>query len=328
VTARDLVIALSGGVGGAKLALGLSRILDPADLLIVANTADDFEHLGLYVSPDVDTLMYTLGGLENPETGWGQGGETWSFMDMLARLGGETWFKLGDRDLAVHVERTRRLRRGETLSGITEDFCRRLGVRHRIVPMTDDKVRARLRTTEGWIDFQDYFVRRQCRPEVRDIEFEGAARARPHPDIMMGLRSERLRAVVICPSNPFISVEPILALPGLRSALESCSAPVVAVSPIIGGRAVKGPTAKMMRELGLMPGAAAVAQRYGALLDGYVLDHEDATEASRLGLPVTVTETLMTSLADRERLARTVLDSAEAIWSRGGVRRGRRERHG
>ena len=319
---RDLVIALSGGVGGAKLALGLSRILDPEGLLVVANTADDFEHLGLHVSPDVDTLMYTLGGLENPETGWGQRGETWSFMDMLARLGGETWFRLGDRDLAVHVERTRRLSRGETLSDVTADFCRRIGVRHRIVPMTDDRVRTRLHTAEGWIDFQDYFVRRQCRPDVHDIAFEGAARARPHPDIMTALRSERLRAVVICPSNPFISVEPILALPGLRSALESCSAPVVAVSPIIGGRAVKGPTAKMMRELGLTPSAAAVAQRYGALLDGYILDHEDAAEAGRLGPHATVAKTLMTSLADREMLARTVLDAADAIRSRGTVRRG------
>jgi LPPG:FO 2-phospho-L-lactate transferase len=322
---RDLVIALSGGVGGAKLALGLSRILDPEDLLVVANTADDFEHLGLHVSPDVDTLMYALAGLDNPETGWGQRGETWSFMDMLARLGGETWFKLGDRDLAVHVERTRRLARGEALSEVTADFCRRLGVRHRIVPMTDDRVRTRLRTPEGWLDFQDYFVRRQCRPEVSEIEFQGAARARPHPDIVKALGAERLRAVVICPSNPFISVEPILAVPGLRSALAACPAPVVAVSPVIGGRAVKGPTAKMMSELGMTPGAAAVARRYGALLDGYVLDRRDAAEAGALAPHVTVADILMTSLADRERLARKVLDAADAVRSRGTVGKGRRE---
>jgi LPPG:FO 2-phospho-L-lactate transferase len=308
-----LVLALSGGVGGAKLALGLSRVLPAEELLIVANTGDDFEHLGLSISPDIDTLMYTLAGLSNPELGWGRRDETWSFMATLADLGGETWFRLGDRDLAVHVERTRRLQLGEKLSVITADFCRRLGVGPGVLPMSDDRVRTRVLTEPGWIDFQDYFVRQQCRPVVRELAFDGAAAAQAHPEFLAALHSDRLRAVVICPSNPFISVEPILALPLVRAALAACRAPVVAVSPIIGGRAVKGPTAKMMAELGLTPSAAEVARRYGDLLDGYVIDHEDAADAAGLGARVTVAHTLMTSLADREALARVVLEAADAI---------------
>ncbi|MEJ1975209.1 MAG: 2-phospho-L-lactate transferase CofD family protein [Acetobacteraceae bacterium] len=212
-------MALSGGIGGAKLALGLSRVLPPEDLLVIANTGDDFEHLGLSISPDIDTLMYVLAGLDNPVTGWGRRDETWSFMETIGSLGGEDWFRLGDRDLATHVERTRRLRGGETLSQVTADFCRRLGIAARVLPMTDDRVRTRLRSDAGWIDFQDYFVRQQCRPVVHEIAFDGAADARPQPDFLAALRSGQVRAVVICPSNPFISVEPILAVPGLRAAL-------------------------------------------------------------------------------------------------------------
>src|SRR5579864_702129 len=293
---RDLVVALSGGIGGAKLALGLSRIVEPRNLIVVANIGDDFEHLGLHISPDADTLMYTLAGLDNAKFGWGRRDETWSFMEAFAALGGEDWFRLGDRDLAVHVERTRRLKASETLSAIIADFCRRLGVGPRLVPATDDRLRTRLRTDEGWLDFQDYFVRLQCRPVVRELAFEGAEDARPHPDLLAALRDERLQAVVICPSNPFISVEPILAVPGMRQALSASPAPVIAVSPIIGGRAVKGPTAKMMAELGIEPSAFAVARHYGDLLDGYVVDHADADEVSNLDLHVTAAPTLMTSL--------------------------------
>ena len=296
---RDLVVALSGGIGGAKLALGLSRILAPDNLIVVANVGDDFEHLGLHVSPDSDTLMYALAGLDNTKLGWGRRDETWSFMETLSALGGEDWFRLGDRDLAVHVERTRRLEAGEPLSAITADFCRRLGVAPRVVPATDDRLRTRLRTDEGWLDFQDYFVRLQCRPQVRELAFDGAQDARPQPDLMAALSDERLRAVVVCPSNPFISVEPILAVRGMREALARCGAPVVAVSPIIGGRAVKGPTAKMMIELGMIPGAAAVAARYGDLIDGYVMDVEDAGEAAQVAAKVTLAPTLMTSLAEK-----------------------------
>jgi len=308
-----LVVALSGGVGGAKLALGLARVLPAEELLIVANTGDDFEHLGLSISPDLDTLMYALAGVDNPETGWGRRGETWSFMEALAELGGETWFRLGDRDLATHVERTRRLRAGETLSQVTATLCRRLGVGPRLLPMSDDRVRTRVDTDEGWLDFQDWFVRRQCRPVVRALAFDGAPAARPQPEVMAALQGGGLRAVVICPSNPLISVEPILAVPGLREAIHSCGAPVVAVSPIIGGEAVKGPTAKMLREFGILPSAAAVARRYGDLLDGYVMDEVDAAEAPAVGVPVTLARTRMVTLEDREALARTVLAAADAL---------------
>jgi LPPG:FO 2-phospho-L-lactate transferase len=236
-------------------------------------------------------------------------------METLTALGGEDWFRLGDRDLAVHVERTRRLRRSETLSAITADFCRRLGVGPRVLPATDHPVRTRLRTDKGWLDFQDYFVRLQCRPVVLELAFKGAEDARPHPDLLGALRDERLRAVIICPSNPFISVEPILAVAGMRQALSACAAPVVAVSPIIGGRAVKGPTAKMMTELGITPSAAAVAKRYGDLLDGYVMDIGDAEEVAHVSSRVTLAPTLMTNLAEREQLARVVLEAADALAS-------------
>jgi LPPG:FO 2-phospho-L-lactate transferase len=310
---RDLVVALSGGIGGAKLALGLSRIVTPDNLIIVANVGDDFEHLGLHISPDADTLMYTLAGLDNARLGWGRQDETWAFMETLSALGGADWFRLGDRDLAVHVERTRRLRHGESLSAITGDFCRRLGVGPRVLPATDDRLRTRLRTDEGWLDFQDYFVRLQCRPVVRELAFDGAADARPHQDLLAALGDERLRAVIICPSNPFISVEPILAVPGIREALSGCAAPVIAVSPIIGGLAVKGPTAKMMTELGMIPSAAAVAKRYGEVLDGYVMDTGDEQEAAQVRPKVTLAPTLMTTLAEREQLARVVLEAADAL---------------
>ena len=304
---QGFVLALSGGIGGAKLALGLYRILPPGALTVVANTGDDFEHLGLAVSPDLDTLLYTLAGVDNPETGWGRRGETWTFMAALERLGGETWFKLGDGDLATHVERTRRLAAGESLSRITDDFRRRLGISARLLPMTDDRVRTRLLTPEGWLDFQDYFVGRQCVPPVVEIAFAGAKTARPHPDFLAALANQNLRMVVICPSNPFISIDPILSLPGMREALRSSRAPVVAVSPIIGGKAVKGPTAKMMAELGLPVGAAAVAHHYGDLLDHYVIDEADIAAADNLHLPFTSARTLMETLADREALARAVL---------------------
>lgn len=305
------VLALSGGVGGAKLALGLSRVLPAEELVIVANTGDDFEHLGLSISPDVDTLLYTLSGLANLELGWGRRDETWSFMETLGALGGETWFRLGDRDLALHVERTRRLRAGESLTAITADLCRRLSVGPRILPMSDGRLRTRLRSDTGWLDFQEYFVHQRCEPVVRELSFIGDGQAQP--DFLALLRNPALAAVVICPSNPFISVEPILSLRGVREALTACHAPVVAVSPIIGGRAVKGPTAKMMRELGLDASARAVAEWYGDLLDGYVIDHADAADMGGLHPRVTAAATLMQTLDDRDALARIVLDAAAAL---------------
>jgi len=310
------VLALSGGIGGAKLALGLSRILPSGRTVVVANTGDDFEHLGLSISPDLDTLMYTLAGIDNPETGWGLRSETWNFMTALDALGGETWFRLGDRDLATHVERTRRLKAGESLSQITEDFCRRLGVQAKILPMSDDAVHTRVRTAEGWLSFQDYFVRWRCEPVVTELDYAGAAAARPQPEFLSMLGDAHLRAVVICPSNPFLSIDPILALPGVRAALAGCAAPVVAVSPIISGRAVKGPTAKMMAELGLPVTAAAVAKRYGDLLDGYLVDHGDIDAVACPGAKVAGAAILMTTLAEREALARVVLAFADSLRTR------------
>jgi LPPG:FO 2-phospho-L-lactate transferase len=305
------VLALSGGVGGAKLALGLYRVLPPDALTIVANTGDDFAHLGLSISPDIDTLLYTLSGQDNLELGWGRRGETWTFMAALEALGGETWFRLGDGDLATHVERTRRLKAGESLSAITDDFRRRLGIAARLLPMSDDPVRTRLHTNKGWLDFQDYFVRLRCEPVISELAFAGAEQAQAHPDFLAALADPELRAVVICPSNPFISIDPILAVPGIRAALCECRAPVIAVSPIIGGKAVKGPTAKMMAELGLPVDAAAVAAHYHDFLDVYIADEEDAAAVAGVDVPVVLTRTLMQSLADREALARTVLAAAD-----------------
>ncbi|MGC1353014.1 MAG: 2-phospho-L-lactate transferase [Xanthobacteraceae bacterium] len=315
---RDLVLALSGGVGGAKLVLGLSKVVPPGKLVVVANTGDDFEHLGLHVSPDVDTLLYTLAELDNPETGWGRRNETWTFMAALEVLGGETWFRLGDGDLATHVERTRRLKAGDGLSSIIADFARRFGIATKILPMTDDMVRTRVLTSSGWLDFQRYFVEQQCRPEVKDFSFGGAPFARPHQDFIAALAEPTLRAVVICPSNPFISVDPILALPSVRDALSHCHAPIVAVAPIIGGKAVKGPTAKMMGELGMDVSAAAVAHHYGSFLNGFVLDQADAALVAELSIPTVSTNTLMRSLSDREHLAKVVLALADRL-SDGGT---------
>jgi LPPG:FO 2-phospho-L-lactate transferase len=307
------VLALSGGVGGAKLALGLSCVLPPGALTVVANVADDFEHLGLAISPDIDTLMYVLGGIDDSNRGWGRRDETWTFMNALSALGGETWFKLGDGDLATHVERTRRLKTGESLSQITADFCSRLGIRTRVVPATDDRIRTRLSTSNGWLEFQDYFVRQQCAPVVAKIDFEGAAVARPHPAVLDALRSPSLKAVVICPSNPLISIDPILAMPILRKTIAECTAPVIAVSPIIGGKAIKGPTAKMMAELGSEVSAASVARHYDGLIDAYIVDVQDEEQAAVIPLKTFAAPTLMRTIADREALARHVLAVAETI---------------
>ena len=315
------MVALSGGIGGAKLALGLYRTLPPDSLMVVCNTGDDFEHLGLSISPDLDTVMYTLAGIANPETGWGRANETWTFMRALEQLGGEIWFRLGDGDLATHVERTRRLAAGESLSAIIDDFCRRLGVRARITPMCDQPVRTVVHTGDGILPFQRYFVERRCEPKVSGFEFRGASAARPTPTLSEAPESEHLEAVVICPSNPFISIDPILAVPGMRAALTACRAPVVAVSPIIGGRAVKGPTAKMMAELGLPTSARAVAEHYGDLLDGFVLDAADGAEAEAIDLSCLATRTLMGSDDDKRRLAAEVLAFARRLGASARSRR-------
>lgn len=307
------VVALSGGVGGSKLVQGLAALCAPADLLVVANTGDDFTHLGLQVCPDIDTLIYTSTGRNNPQTGWGQANETWSFMDMLRVLGGPDWFNLGDRDLALHVLRTCRLRQGATLSEVTDDIARRCGVPFRLVPMSDDPVPTLVETEAGTLEMQTYFVKERCAPRVRGLRYEGSERARPNPELLAALADPGLAAIVVCPSNPFLSIDPILSLPALKSALRASPAPVVAVAPIIGGQAVKGPTAKMMAELGMRVDAAAVAEHYAGLLDYYLLDEQDRGEAERVratGAVPVFARTLMQDLEGKIALARAVLAAA------------------
>lgn len=310
------VLALSGGVGGAKLALGLTRVLPSGALTVVVNTGDDFRHLGLAVSPDVDTLLYTLSGLADPGQGWGRRDEGWRFMEALGQLGGPTWFRLGDADLAMHVERTRRLALGETAGAVTDHFRQRLRIATKVVPMSDDEVRTRVRTEQGWVDFQDYFVRQRCQPVVRGIVFDGAAAARPCAALASLADDPTLQAVVVCPSNPWLSVDPILALPGVREALRRCPVPVVGVSPLVGGRAVKGPTAKLMAELGLRVDHAAIASHFQGLIDVLLVDERDPRASWPDGIECVVAPTLMQSLADRDRLARTVIDVAGRVTPR------------
>jgi len=310
------VIALCGGVGGAKLAFGLTRVLSPERLSIVINTGDDFEHLGLHVAPDIDTVVYTLSDLSDRERGWGLAGETWGFMSALRRLGGEDWLNLGDHDLAMHVERTRRLRAGQSLSEATAALAGALGIRHPLVPMSDAAVRTRVDTAAGELGFQQYFVRERCQPAVRGIRFEGAEAAKPSPAFASLLDRRDVAAVILCPSNPYLSIDPILAVPGVRERLAGLGAPVLAVSPIVGGEALKGPAAKLMRELGVAPGGVAVARHYRGLLNGLIIDHVDTGEAEALramGVAPLVTGTVMQNDDDRIRLAREALAFAATL---------------
>jgi LPPG:FO 2-phospho-L-lactate transferase len=305
-----VIVALAGGVGGARLAVGLARVLPPRELTVVVNTGDDFEHLGFTICPDLDTVMYTLAGAHNPATGWGRAQESWQCIDEIKRLGGPGWFQLGDRDLAVHVLRGEALRRGVPLSKVTRDLAERFGVRHAILPMSDTPVRTRVKTRTAELAFQDYFVRLRCKPRVEGFRFAGARKAAPPPVLQRLLASKNIEAVVICPSNPFVSVAPILAVPAIRAWLKARAFPVLAVSPIIGGAAVKGPAAKMMRELGVAPSALAIARHYGAWVDHWVIDNADAALAPRiaaLGKRVLVTDTLMSSRAKSAALAKHVL---------------------
>ena len=301
------MLALTGGVGGAKLALGLAKVLPPEKVAFIVNTGDDFEHLGLHISPDIDTLTYTLAGLADAANGWGRGDESWRCLETLGALGGETWFRLGDRDLALHLRRRALLDQGIGLSAATAAIARGLGIEHAILPMSDDAVRTRVLTADGPLAFQHYFVRDRCEPVAQGFEFAGAKCARVNPAIPF----DDVRLVVVCPSNPFVSVDPILAVPGMREAIRDTKAPVVAVSPIVGGRAIKGPTAKMMRELGVPATTLQVAKHYAGLATHFVLDAVDARAASAvaaLGLETKVAQTVMRSLADRTALARTVLE--------------------
>ena len=297
------ITALAGGVGGAKLAYGLAQILSPEELTIIVNTGDDFEHYGLYVCPDLDTVCYTLAGLANPETGWGRVNETWHVIENASQLGGPGWFNLGDQDLGTHLERTRRWKEGQCLSEITRDFCRAWGIEHTILPMSDQPVRTIVETEEGELTFQEYFVHRRCEPRVKGFRFDGADQAEPARGVPAAIRSAD--AILICPSNPWVSIDPILKV------IPKIEKPVLAVSPIIGGQTVKGPAAKMYRELGIEPSALAVANHYRGLAAGFVLDTVDKQlegEIMGLSMQTLVTNTLMNSLDDRSRLAEDVLN--------------------
>lgn len=309
---KGRVVALCGGVGGAKLAFGLSRIVGH-DLTLIVNTGDDFEHLGLAISPDIDTVLYTLSGLANPELGWGRRDESWNFIEALGTLGGETWFRLGDRDLALHVERTCRLRLGEPLTFVTAGVAAHLGVDAQVLPMSDMPVRTMVATTEGLLPFQRYFVERRCAPRVNGIFFEGAKESRPSPQVISALQDPKLRAIVLCPSNPFLSIDPILSVPGIRARIEQARVPVVAVSPLIGGKAIKGPTDKIMAELDVAATAQAIVRHYGGLLNGLVMDAADADDRESVPCAVHVTRTLMKSEEDRVRLAGEVLEFADRL---------------
>ncbi len=311
------VLALSGGVGGAKLALGLADALPAEQLAIIVNTGDDFNHLGLHISPDIDTLLYTLSGRSNEELGWGLAGESWQAMDALGELDGETWFRLGDRDLATHLWRSQALTNGLSLSQLTSRLAGLLGVKCAVHPMSDDPVRTVVHTNEGELPFQQYFVRRQCEPVVNGFEFSGIAEAVPNSSVMDLLRGDDLDAVIICPSNPFVSVDPILQLPGMYEAVRDAKAPLIAVSPIVAGMAIKGPAAKMMAELNMPVTALAVAEhyadRYPGLLDCFVIDESDVTLAAdiqRIGIEVAVSSTVMKTREDKQKLAKFTLNLA------------------
>ncbi|MFP6806488.1 MAG: 2-phospho-L-lactate transferase [Pseudomonadales bacterium] len=314
-------LAISGGVGGAKLALGLSHILENDQLTIVANTGDDFHHLGFNISPDLDTVMYTLADVSNKELGWGQAGETWNFIDALKLLDGESWFQLGDRDLATHVVRSQILASGKTLSEATTKLCERLGVKHKLIPMTDDSVETIVITNKNEkLAFQHYFVRDRCVPVVTGFEFKGMDKARPSAGFISAMDDPQLTSIIICPSNPFVSVDPVLKLAGVMETINSRGIPVIAISPIVGGQAIKGPAAKMMAELGMPQTALAVAQHYSkqypGQMQGFVLDLQDEAlqkEVEALGFAALVTNTVMISLDDRINLAREVLDFANNI---------------
>ena len=302
------IVALAGGVGGAKLAHGLAQILPPEDLTVIVNTGDDFEHYGLYISPDLDTVCYTLAGLANPETGWGRVNETWNVIDNAKKLGGPAWFNLGDQDLGTHLERTRRLKKGDPLSQITRDFCRAWGVKHTVLPMSDQPVRTMVNTDEGELAFQEYFVHRMCEPRVKGFRFDGADSAEPARGTREALQSAD--AVIFCPSNPWVSIDPILRV------LPKIEKPIFAVSPIIGGQTVKGPAAKMYRELGIEPSAFAVANHYKNLLKGFVIDKTDIgliESVKGLNMQTHVTYTLMKSHDDRRQLASEMMDFIKEV---------------
>ncbi|MEN6524644.1 MAG: 2-phospho-L-lactate transferase [Anaerolineaceae bacterium] len=307
------ITALAGGVGGAKLADGLARSLSVGELTVIVNIGDDFDYFGLHICPDLDTVCYTLAGLSNPDTGWGRSNESWVVLDNISRLGGPAWFHLGDQDIATHLERTRRLKAGESLTQIVKGFCSAWGIGTNVLPMSDQDVRTIVKTKSlGELEFQDYFVRNHCEPKVTGFRFKGIETAAPAPGVIDAIRQADY--IIICPSNPWVSIAPILSVPGIRQ--EITKKTVVAVSPIIGGQAVKGPAAKMFRELGLEASAMAVAEQYRDFLKGFVLDTMDTSNIETIkqwGIIPLVSDTLMKTIEDRQRLASEILSFCCAI---------------
>ncbi len=304
-----MIMALAGGVGGAKLVLGLSQLLPPGELSVVGNTGDDLELYGLRICPDLDTLMYTLAGLANPQTGWGIGGDTFNCLEMLQGYGETTWFNLGDRDLATHIWRSSQLKQGRPLSSVTHRMCRALGLQTRIFPMAEEYTPTQILTERGLLHLQEYLVRERCQPRILGVQYQDIEAAVPPGELLQALRGAE--AVIICPSNPFISIGPILAVPGIKETLISNSAPVVAVTPIVSGEAIKGPAACMLQDLGKPVSALGVAQIYQGLADMFVLDQRDDTlreDIEQLGMEVRTTDTLMTSLEEKTRLAGEILE--------------------
>ena len=304
-------VLLSGGVGGAKLAEGLASLLPANELTVIGNVGDDFEHLGLHISPDLDTLLYTLCGEVNRSTGWGRREESWNFLAALEQLGGETWFRLGDRDLATHLLRSQALQQGASLTEATQQLCRQMKLGVELLPVSDGAVRTRVETDSGELGFQDYFVRRRAAPRIRALRYVGAETATISPQVQAALADPGLQAIIIAPSNPWLSIAPMLALDGLVTALRASSAPVIAVSPIVAGQAIKGPTAKIMQELGLQVTALSIARHYRELLDGFILDQQDAVlteQVSELGIAVESCDTLMTTLAKKRSVADACLN--------------------
>ena len=307
---KSKYLAFTGGVGGAKLCVGLSKILNAYDIAFVVNTGDDFTHLDLPICPDLDSLMYALSAQNNEELGWGRKGETWNFLRSFAELGGENWFQLGDRDLAIHVMRKQLLREGFTLAEVTSKLYQRFGISHAVIPMSNDQVATKIQSQGELKSFQKYFVKEKCEPKIEKIVYHGSKHAKPVPTLLEKLRDPDLSGVVICPSNPFLSIDPILSLETIKSALLSLNVPVVAVSPIIHGSAVKGPTDKIMGELGFNQSALGVAEHYDNLITHFVLDNEDVNlrpEIEKLGLSVLVCNTLMKTLDDKTQLADNVI---------------------
>ena len=312
------IAALAGGVGGARLAQGLAAILPPSNLDIIVNTGDDFEHISLLICPDLDTVMYTLAGISNSETGWGIAGDTYNCLESVQRSGGPAWFRIGDQDFGNHVLRTHLIKQGLRLTSVTKQMAESIGVKHPILPMCDTPMRTRILTDQGEMEFQEYFVRHAWQPRMIGLRWEGLQTAIPSPEVLHALQAADV--VIFCPSNPFVSIDPILLLPGVREVIST--RPTVAMSPILGGAAVKGPAAKMFRELGIEPSAVAVAAHYKNIITGFILDSIDSAlvpQVEDLGITTVVMPTLMPDLEKRIEVAQNALNFSRKMLEKGSV---------